>query len=196
MQTIEQRHVLRMLEKSLARELELEKKLIGLKQNEKDLNLKIRLTEQVAFNMEEVAGVAWSSFLEAENTTKVLMEISKEMVGRLQIYQFNLNGSTKREEEMKCTLRDCITRQIAIGKLNRSISQLIANNSELSHLREQVKMLEEKLNETESQLNEANASSETSQQKLKEMEGEIQSLRENIYNAESRAESVETKLRI
>ncbi|KAL2519212.1 WPP domain-interacting tail-anchored protein 2 [Abeliophyllum distichum] len=198
MQTIEQRRVLRMLEKSLARELGLEKKLTGLKQNEEDLKLKIRLTEQVAFNMEEAAEVAWSRFLEAENTAEVLMGISKEMVGSLQIYQFNLNGSTKREEEMKSKLQDCITqlndKEIAIGKLNRSVSQLIADNSEVTHLREQVKMLEEKLNETESQLNEANTSSETSQQILKEMEGEIQSLRENIYDAESRAESAETKV--
>ncbi|CAA2977477.1 WPP domain-interacting tail-anchored protein 2 isoform X2 [Olea europaea var. sylvestris] len=197
-QTIEQRHILRMLEKSLAREMELEKKLTGLKQNEEDLKLKIRLTEQVAVYMEEAAEGAWSRFLEADNTAEVLMGISKEMVGKLQIVQFNLNGSNKREEEMKSKLRDCINqlndKEIAIGKLNSSISQLIADNSEVTHLREQVKMLEEKLNGTESQLKEANASSEANQQKLKEMEGEIQSLKENIHNAESRAESAETKV--
>ncbi|CAI9785322.1 unnamed protein product [Fraxinus pennsylvanica] len=198
MQTVEQRRVLRMLEKSLARELGLEKKLTGLKQNEEDLKLKIRLTEQVAVCMEEAAEVAWSRFLEAENTAEVLMGISKEMVGRLQIVWINLNGSTKREEEIKSQLQDCINqlndKEIAIGKLNSSISQLIADNSEVTRVREQVKMLEEKLNKTESLLKEANASSETSQQKLKEMERESQSLRENIHDMESRAESAETKV--
>ncbi|CAI9756134.1 unnamed protein product [Fraxinus pennsylvanica] len=198
MQKIEQRRVLRMLENSLAGELELEKKLTELKQNEEDLKLKIRLTEQVAVYLEEAAEGAWSRFLEADNTAEVLMGISKEMVGKLQIVQLNLNGSTKREEEMKSTLRDCINqlndKEFAIGKLNSSISHLIADNSEVTHLREHVKMLEKKLNKTESQLKEANASSETSQQKLKEMEGEIQSLKENIYDTGSRAESAVTKV--
>ncbi|CAA2967179.1 Hypothetical predicted protein [Olea europaea subsp. europaea] len=198
MQTMEQRRVLRMLEKSLARELGLEKKLTGLKQNEEDLKLKIRLTEQVAVRMEEAAEAAWSRFLEAENTAEVLTGISKEMAGRLQIVRFNLNGSTNKEEEMKSKLQDCIDqlndKEFAIGKLNSSISQLIADNSEVTHVREQFNMLGEKLNETESQLKKANASSETSQLKLKEMEGEIQSLRETIYDAESRAESAETKV--
>ena len=48
LQTAEQRHVLRMLEKSLAWELDFEKKLTALKQNEEDLKLKLQLTEQVS----------------------------------------------------------------------------------------------------------------------------------------------------
>lgn len=107
--TVEQkRHILRMLEKSLGRELYLEKKLSEFKQNEEDLKLKLHLTEQVAFCMEEAAEVVWGRFLEAENTSEVLMGISKEMVGRLQINQFNKNGSMKQEDEAKWKLLDCM----------------------------------------------------------------------------------------
>ncbi|KAI3452946.1 hypothetical protein Pfo_009609 [Paulownia fortunei] len=196
-QTIEQRRMFRMLEKSLARELELEKKLTELKQNEEDLNLKIRLIEQVAVCMEEAAEVAWGRFLEADNTAEVLMGISKDLLGKLQIAHFNLSSSTKREEEINCKLQDFIkqlnAKETSIQKLNSSIAQLVTDNAEVTGLREKIQMVEEKLKTTESRLEEANASNEMSQEQLKEMEGEIESLREKIYAAESRAESAEQK---
>lgn len=198
MQTVEQRHVLRMLEKSLARELELEKKLTELKQNEEDLKLKLRLTEQVAFCMEEAAEVVWGRFLEAENAAEVLMGTSKELVGRLQIFQFNRNGSVQREDVIRSQLQDCLeqlnVKETAIQKLNGSIAQLIIDNSEVSTLREQVKLLEVQLREAESQLKKANASYKASQDQLGEMDSIIESLKENVDAAESRAESAETKI--
>ncbi|KAM7487549.1 hypothetical protein LguiB_025033 [Lonicera macranthoides] len=198
MQTVEQRHVLRMLEKSLARELELEKKLTELKQNEEDLKLKLRLTEQVAFCMEEAAEVVWGRFLEAENAAEVLMGTSKELVGRLQIFQFNRNGSVQREDVIRSQLQDCLeqlnVKETAIQKLNGSIAQLIIDNSEVSTLREQVKLLEVQLREAESQLKKANASYEAGQDQLGEMDGIIESLKENVDAAESRAENAETKI--
>ena len=97
----QQRHILRVLDKSLERELDLEKKLLEIKQSEEELKLKIRLTEQVGFCMEEAAGAIYGRFLEDENLAEVLMGISKELVGRLQIVQFNLNGSIQREAEAK-----------------------------------------------------------------------------------------------
>ncbi|KAI3467193.1 hypothetical protein Pfo_023856 [Paulownia fortunei] len=196
--TVEQRRVIRMLEISLARELELEKKLTEGKQNEEDLKLKIRLIEQVAVCMEEAAEVAWGRFLEADNTAEVLMGISKDMLGKLQIFHFNLSSSTKREEELKSKLQDCINqlneKETSVQKLNSSILHLITDNAKVTGLRERVQILEEKLRETESRLMEANASSETSQQQLKVMEGEIESFRENVYAAESRAGSAEEKV--
>ncbi|KAK6133782.1 hypothetical protein DH2020_032493 [Rehmannia glutinosa] len=163
-QTIDQKGTLRMLEKSLARELELEKELKELKQNEEDLKLKVRLTEQVAVFMEEAAEVAWGRFLEADNTAEVLIGISKDTLGKLHLAHFNLSSSTKNEEEKN-----------------------------LTGLREKVQILEENLKITESKLVGANESNETSQKRLKETEGEIEALREKIYAAESRAESAEEK---
>ncbi|KAK4423650.1 WPP domain-interacting tail-anchored protein 2 [Sesamum alatum] len=194
---IEQRRILRMLEKSLARELELEKKLTELKQNEEDLKLKKRLTEQVAVCMEEAAEVAWGRFLEADNRAEVLMGISKEMLGKLQIVKLNLSSSTKREHELNHKLQDCINqlnvKETSIEKLNCRVAELVADNAEVTGLREKVRTLEEKLKITESKLEEANACNETSRQQLKETEAEIQSLREKIDAAEGRAESAEQK---
>ncbi|KAK6133783.1 hypothetical protein DH2020_032494 [Rehmannia glutinosa] len=196
-QTIDQKGTLRMLEKSLARELELEKELKELKQNEEDLKLKVRLTEQVAVFMEEAAEVAWGRFLEADNTAEVLIGISKDTLGKLHLAHFNLSSSTKNEEEKNRKLQDFINqlnaKETLIQKLNTTNAQLIIDNSEVTGLREKVQILEENLKITESKLVGANESNETSQKRLKETEGEIEALREKIYAAESRAESAEEK---
>lgn len=43
--------------------------------------------------MEEAAEADWRRFIAAESTAKVLMGISKEIVGQLQVvHQFNRNG--------------------------------------------------------------------------------------------------------
>ncbi|KAJ4710672.1 WPP domain-interacting tail-anchored protein [Melia azedarach] len=193
MQTADQKkHILRMLEKSLARELDLEKKNSELDQNEEQLKLKLHHTEQVAFRMEEAAEVVWGRFLEAENASEVLMGISKELLGRFQIVQFNLNGSLKREAQLKSKLEDCIeqlkAKDIALQKLEST------KNSEVLTLKEKVKSLEEKLKESEIQLQNANVSYEASQEQLNEMENFIETLKESIYEAESRAESAEAKV--
>ncbi|XAR65334.1 hypothetical protein NMG60_11009422 [Bertholletia excelsa] len=199
MQTVEQkRHILRMLEKSLGRELDLEKKLSESKQNQEDMIRKQRLTEQVAFCMEEAAQVVWGRFLEADNAAEVLMGISKELVGELQTAQFNINASKKREDETKWKLLECMEqlkdREIALEKLENSIAELITDNSEVCTLREKVELLEEQLKESDTQLKNVNCSNEAKEQQLREMENIIGSLRENIYVAESRAESAEVKI--
>ncbi|KAF9600798.1 hypothetical protein IFM89_012537 [Coptis chinensis] len=86
MQTTEQqKHILRMLEKSLARELDLEKKLSDSRNSEEESNLKLHSAEQEMFCMdEEVEDVLWRLF-EAENAVEILMGISKEIIGHLQI---------------------------------------------------------------------------------------------------------------
>lgn len=195
LQSVEKQHILRMLEKSLARELDFEKKLIETKQNEEDLKLKLRLTEQVALCMEEAAEVIWARFLEAENTAEVLMGISKEMVGRLQVVQFTLDTSINREQDMNCKLQDYAAKlnakDMEIGKL---CSELSAQSSEVATLKANVSLLGEQLRESMSKLEEANTSNETSQEHLVEMESIIESLKETIDVAESRAENAEAKV--
>ncbi|KAL7091171.1 hypothetical protein ACP275_12G089500 [Erythranthe tilingii] len=183
-QTTEQRRVLRMLEISLARELDLEKKLTEVKQNEEDLTLKIGLLEKVSVCMEEAAEVAWGRFLEADNTSEVLMGISKEMLGKFQVFNFNLISSNKREQELKSEIQDCTNR---LNEKETSIKNL---NEEVTVLREKA----QKLEETESRLENVNALTEKSQQQLRAMESEIESLKENLYAAESRAVGAEEKV--
>ncbi|KAH1031541.1 hypothetical protein J1N35_043715 [Gossypium stocksii] len=194
----QQRQILRMLDKSLARELELENKLLESRQNEESLKLKLHHTEQVALRMEEAAEVVWGRFLEAENAAEVLMGISKELLGRLQIVQFNMNGSIQREAELKSKLEGCIeelnAKDIALEKLEISNVEHAAKASEVFTLRKNMKLLEEQLKESEIRLKNAMASNETSQEHLHEMETVIDSLKVSIYEAESRAESAEAKV--
>ncbi|KAL7603909.1 hypothetical protein Lser_V15G15240 [Lactuca serriola] len=198
LQTIDKVHVLRMLEKSLSRELDLEKKLTESKQNEEDLKLKLRLTEQVAFIMEEAAEVVWGRFLEAENASVVLMGVSRDLVARHQLIQFNLNGVNHREDGFRLKLENCIkllnTKDASIEKLNSRITQLVADNLEVSTLREKLKSLEEKVNESESNLKKANSTNESIQERVREMENMIESLKDNLYTAETRAETAEGKV--
>ncbi|XP_031278998.1 WPP domain-interacting tail-anchored protein 2 isoform X1 [Pistacia vera] len=193
-----QRHILRMLEKSLARELDLEKKISEFKQNEEQLKLKLHHTEELSFRMEEAAEVVWGRFVEAENSAEVLMGISKELLGRLQIFQFNLNGSLQREAEIKTKFEDCIgqlkAKDFALQKLESSNAEHSTESCEVLTLKEKVKSLEEQLKESEIRLMNVNASYEASQEQLEEMENIIESLKENIYEAESRAESAEAKV--
>lgn len=197
-QTVEQRRTLRMLEKSLERELDLEKKLTVLKQNEDDLKLKLRLTEQVALCMEEGAEVIWGRFLESENAAEVLMGISREMVSRLQIVNFNLNGSLQRERDFKLKIDNCIgqvnAKDITIENLNSSIKQLTAENAEVSSLRDRLKILEDKLKESESKLLKANELNEVSEERLKELECVVESQKEDIDIAEHKSENAEEKV--
>ncbi|XP_073280870.1 WPP domain-interacting tail-anchored protein 2 [Primulina huaijiensis] len=197
-QTVEQRRIFKMLEKSLMGEQELEKELIKSKQNEEDLNLKTRLIEQVSVCMEEAAEVAWGRFLEADNTAEVLMGIAKEMLGKLQVLQLNLGNSIRREEETKSKLQDCInqlnSKEISIQRLDSNVATLLADNAEATRLRNRVKILEGKLDEAESRLKEGDLSNEMSQQKLKEMEEEMESLKESIYDSETRAERAKEKI--
>ncbi|XP_049403368.1 WPP domain-interacting tail-anchored protein 2 [Solanum stenotomum] len=197
-QTVEQRRILRMLEKSLERELDLEKKLTLHKQNEDDLKLKLRLTEQVALCMEEGAEVIWGRFLESENAAEVLMGISREMVSRLQVVNFNLNGSLQREKDFTLKIDNCIgqinAKDITIQNLNSNNKHLAVENTEVSSLRDKLKLSEDKLKESESKLLKANELNEVSEERLKELECIVESQKEDIDIAEHKAENAEEKV--
>lgn len=174
MQTADQqRNVLRMLEKSLAKEMELEKKLSESRNTEYELGMKLYSSEQDVVYMEEVIEDAYSRWLEAENASEVFKGMSKEMSGKLQILQFNLSGSFKRADDLKSELVDSKERleakECALHKLDSSNARLhdflmaqteglkeslkvaeeklILSNTENSTLSEKVSSLEEQLNE-------------------------------------------------
>ncbi|CAI0544768.1 unnamed protein product [Linum tenue] len=192
------RRVLRMLENSLTRELDLEKKLSESKQSEEQLKLKLHYTEQVVFRMEEAAEVVLGRFLEAENAAEVLMGISKELVGHLQIIQFNLNGSFQRESELRSKLQDSIqqldAKDVALKKLEISLAEHIAKSAEVPLMKDKVKSLEEQVKKFELNLKTANTVHEEDQVQLVEMDNLVESLRENIFEAETRAENAEAKV--
>ncbi|MED6112624.1 hypothetical protein PIB30_063257 [Stylosanthes scabra] len=195
---VEQRkYLLQMLEKSLMRELDLEKKLVELRKNE-ELKLKLHYTEQVAFRMEEAAEVVWGRFLEADNAVEVLMGISKGLMGRLQLTEFNLNGFIHRENELKSKVHDLMeqgkAKDAAIEKLERCNAENMQLKSDVLALREKVKLREEEQRDFELRLNSVIAENETSQEQLIELENLVVSLKESVDIAENRAETAEAKV--
>ncbi|CAH8327086.1 unnamed protein product [Eruca vesicaria subsp. sativa] len=192
------KNALRMLEKSLSRELELEKKLMEFQQNEEELKLKLHYTEEVSSRMEEAAEYIWGQFLEAENSSEVLMGISKELVNRLQIFQLSQNGSAQRESELKAKLEDLIVqlqgKDLMVQKLEGTIQENQEMVSDVLTLREQVKSAEEKLEKAEIELRSVNASKEEALLHLSDMENANESIKEDLFEAESRAESGEAKI--
>ncbi|KAJ4977801.1 hypothetical protein NE237_008581 [Protea cynaroides] len=207
-QTAEQkRHILRMLEKSLARELDLEKKLSESRQNEEELKLMLYSMEHEEFCREEAEDIVWERLLEAENTAEILMGISKEMMSRVQIVQFNLNNSIQREIEVDSKLKDSIeqlsAKESAFQKLESSSIELdnflldqasnlkaslkeaedkyILANSEAFTLREKVNSLEEQLKESEVKLQNVKASLEGTQEEKSVLDSERSEM-ENVIN--------------
>ncbi|KAH0907527.1 hypothetical protein HID58_039354 [Brassica napus] len=220
MQTADQqRNVLRMLEKSLAKEMELEKKLSESRNSEYQLEIKLYSSEQDVLYMEEVIEDAYSRWLEAENSSEVFKGMLKEMSGKLQILKFNLSGSFKRETNLKSELVD---KESALHKLDSSNGRLgdflmaqteglkeslreaeeklILLSTENSTLSEKVSSLEEQLNETtdlervNEDLKEKLARAEEAESKCRKLEEELGSFRAKGYTPE-KLESLEKHLR-
>ncbi|KAG5535250.1 hypothetical protein RHGRI_023136 [Rhododendron griersonianum] len=181
MQTAEQqRHFLRMYEKSLARELDLEKKVGESKQSEEEMKFRLYSSEQDVFYMEEEAAVVWERLFEAENAAEVLMGISKETLGQLQIAKFNLNGSVQREKNLRLELQESLEKLKAKDHVTQKLEdKLTLADSEASTLRKKVSSLEKHLKESE----------------LKIEKG-VEDLKEKNSSAESRAESAEAKCKL
>ncbi|OVA10263.1 hypothetical protein BVC80_1245g9 [Macleaya cordata] len=206
MQTAEQqRHILRMLEKSLARELDMEKKLSDSRNSEEEMKRKLNSAVHELFFIEEAAEVSSGRLFEAENAAVALMGISKELMGRLQILQFNLNSSVQREEKMRYELEKSMeqlkTKESALQKLEMSSSEVdksllaqtntskaslkeaedkyILADSEAVTLREKVHSLEEKVKESEIELQNAKASMEENEEHNNELCAEITEM-ENV----------------
>ncbi|KAL0888127.1 hypothetical protein Bca101_012110 [Brassica carinata] len=211
MQTADQqRNVLRMLEKSLAKEMELEKKLSESRNAEYQLEIKLYSSEQDVLYMEEVIEDAYSRWLEAENASEVFKGMLKEMSGKLQILKFNLSGSFKREDNLKSELVDTNERleakESALHKLDSSNGRLgdflmaqteglkeslreaeeklILLNTENSTLSEKVSSLEEQLNE------DGDAASAA---QITDLERSNEDLKDKLAKTEARADEAESK---
>lgn len=193
MQTAEQqRDILRMLEKSLARELDLDKKVAESRQLEEELKHRLHSLQQEVCFLEEEEAAVWEKLFEAENAAEILKGISRELRGQLQISQFSLNGSMQREGQLKSRLqgstREVEDKEDALLKLENSSAELhdflvqqtnnlkaslreaedklILSNSEAFTLREKVSSLEKQLKESEFQLMNTKASLDRNEEQL------------------------------
>lgn len=186
MQTAEhQRQVLQMLEKSLANELDLEKKLSESKQREEELKLRF---QQQLFCLEIELEDACERLFAAENATEVLFGVSKELRGKLQRTQFNLNSALQREEDLKSKLKDL--NELLLAK--DSLLQKAENTCE--ELRTKVNSCDKKLKDSDFLLQSATISAEKNfEMKIHEMEAKINDLIEKTSKAEKRAETAEAE---
>ncbi|WCJ25482.1 WPP domain-interacting protein 1 [Euphorbia peplus] len=190
MQTAEQqRHILRMLEKSLAREMDTEKKLTESRQIEEELKNKLLCLEQELFFTEEEVIDVSERWFTAENAAEVLMATSKELLSKTKMIQFNLNGSVQRESELR-------------SKLDKSVEQLGSKEKmgQFEAISERVASLENQLVESDNRLQHAMASADASLEKenmfyatIRDMENVINDLKSKALKAENRADNVEDK---
>ncbi|GLU10872.1 hypothetical protein SLE2022_276510 [Rubroshorea leprosula] len=191
MQTAEeQRHILRMLEKSLAREMDLEKKLAEFRQIEQELKIRLLSSEQEVFCMEEEVTDIYERCFEAENSVEVLKGISKDLLARQQMLHFYLNNSIYRETELRSKL-DGFTEKLEAeehvlrklessnarvndffkaqndslkARLTEAENKLILADSEIFTLREIVSSMENQQKESESKLLHEQAHDESEEQ--------------------------------
>ncbi|CAO2817335.1 unnamed protein product [Amaranthus hypochondriacus] len=178
----QQRHLLKMLEKSLERELELENELKECKQS---LNEIKNASQMKISSAEEATAAAFAYFLEADSASAVLLGISKELIGKLQLYQLQINSSLHRENEMFNKLKKCAHAVQELEKKEAAMQKTAVQNSlEASTLKAKVSALEEQLKASESIIN-GNALGDTSEQH------DIEELEKRIFIAESRAQKAE-----
>ncbi|KAK6129114.1 hypothetical protein DH2020_037150 [Rehmannia glutinosa] len=206
----QQRNILRMLEKSLAREMDLEKKLTESRQTEE--NLKFRMQQEV-FCMEEEAEDMWERLFEAENSAEILLGISKELFGRIQMAQFSINGANQREGELRSKLQD-LTEQLkekdcALQGSESSRTELVEKaksleqklrelESELHHLKdypEQNKVLEGKATEAEKRAEIAEAECKLLRESNMELNKDVNCLKNSIADVTERVEQLDRQLR-
>lgn len=215
----QQRIMLRMLEKSLAREMDLDQKLIVSRETEEDL--KLRLQQEVFF-MEQEAEDMWERLFEAENSTEVLFGVTKELFGRIQMAQLSTNRLIQRESELRSKLDDLseqnkeLTRKASEDEkraeiveaeckmLRKSNTELnkdaIGLKSSISDATNNVEQLESQLKDSETKRLHAVASAEASQEKLvmldctiKDMDDLIRDLKSKVLRAKSQTDSAEDK---
>uniref|UniRef100_A0A1D1YXS7 WPP domain-interacting tail-anchored protein 1 n=1 Tax=Anthurium amnicola TaxID=1678845 RepID=A0A1D1YXS7_9ARAE len=218
----QQRHILQMLEKSLARELDLEKKPSDSRRNEEKVNFKLHLLEHEAYCIEEPMEAIYERLFETENAADILMGTSKQLISRLQILQFNLNGSTQREKEMRSKLQESILKlsdeESALQKMKTSsatldnslaqqanssrvsLKEVVDNyditNSEAVYLWEKMNLLEEKLRESDIQLQQGQVAIETSQDQNSILHSELTKMENVVENLQEKLVIVESKAEI
>jgi len=186
LQTIEQqRNILTMLEKSLAKERDLEKNLYDSREIQEKLNQSMSSLEHELVQAEEETIDVWERLFEADNAHEILMGISKNLLNRLQISHFNLNGLSQRESELQAKLETFVeqlnTRDIILNKIESSTGELnvsligqtngaeanskdaedtqIPSDPEVFALRDKLSLLEKQLKDSEIQLRNVKSSS-------------------------------------
>lgn len=224
MPTVEQqRHILRMLEKSLAREIDLEKNLAELRarQVEEDLKQRLLASERQVYDLEdETANISGRWFTADNNYVVSVRGLSNEVLERIQILQFIINGSVALETRLRPELKNGVDElkesevRPEIGGIESVISDLKEKaenaeakcriltetntelNKELTHLKssvEKVESLERLLKESDLKLQCEIASAEANQEKQSLLYSSIEDMENLIDNLKMKVVNYETR---
>ncbi|KAH7684050.1 Tropomyosin domain-containing protein [Dioscorea alata] len=187
-----QGHIFPLYEKSLVKALDLEKKLTVSRNNEEAFKLKLRFAESELYNLEEFFEMVMGRLFLAENTSELLLNTSKELLGKLWNVQLDLDDPLHHE----CVSRSKLNKIILKSSTGESLSgnhtpisaeldnilTLPVNGlksnlentkdectapSEVFALREKVRSLEEQLRKCEINLHSTKGSAEEIQQQQK-----------------------------
>ncbi|CAM8976182.1 unnamed protein product [Rhodiola kirilowii] len=189
MQTREQQTnvlTLRQLDNSIARELELDMKLKEARQIEEELKLRLHSSCQEASYLEEEATDSWAQYLEAESAAVVLTGISKDLLGQLQMFQFNMNCLTQNRDELRSNQEDLAM-------------QLEKKSAEVNVLRTEVTRLNKNIEDFEVELSAANCRAETAEAQCNVLEETNVKLNEELnhlkHSSSIEKESLEKQLK-
>ncbi|KAF5799880.1 putative WPP domain-interacting tail-anchored protein [Helianthus annuus] len=158
-----QRHILRMLEKSLEREIEFEKRLSESTQIEEALTLRLHASEQEVILAEEETTVTLEKLYDADHSSEILMGISKDLLGKMKTLQTDLKKPASKDQETQKAnmekdnmIKDLKQRlaeaEYRAANAESKIKLLTKTSNELKSSSEKVVMLERKLRDAKTKL--------------------------------------------
>ncbi|KAL8240674.1 hypothetical protein R6Q59_014029 [Mikania micrantha] len=136
------RHVLRLLSKSLEREIDMDKRMSDLIQVEETLTMRLKMLEQEVVYAEEESETTLEKFYEKDHTSEFLMETSKELISKIKMLHFKLNGSIQRESGLKNALLKLEER---VTEEKASTKGIMERETTIKDLRKQVIEAENKV---------------------------------------------------
>lgn len=201
MQAEDQRNVLHMLEQSIARELDFEKKLCDSGDIVEELRMKLHHVEHESYFLEESVEVISERMFAAENASELFLETSKELVDRINIMQSKLSASGRREGDLKSKLEQSLVQLNALecsSEMMQDDSEKNASKeamqsqrlstSEFFTLHHKVQKLEEWLS---TEANEKEQNMPVSE--ISRFENIINDIKDAISKAESRTQNTEAR---
>ncbi|KQK03471.1 WPP domain-interacting tail-anchored protein 1 [Brachypodium distachyon] len=208
-----QRNVLQMLERSIASELDLEKRLCDSGAIVKELEMKLHNVEHESDFLEESAEAISERMFAAENASELFLGISKDLIDRINTIQSHQTASGRREAVLKSKLKQSLVQSNASKGSPEMMKDDSENNatweavqsrrlstSEFFTLQDKVQNLEAWLRESCSQLEWETISTEANEKEqnisLSEIgtfENIIGDIKDAIFKAESRTQNTEAR---
>ncbi|XP_031480508.1 WPP domain-interacting tail-anchored protein 1-like isoform X2 [Nymphaea colorata] len=167
----QQRHILRMLENSLARDIDLERKLCAARHSEEELKFRLHYTEEELFLTERTIEKLLQKAFEAENLAEMLNGNLAEVVGKHQILQLQLHSALRREADLKSSLVEAPKK---LSDKENTLKEKAVRHVELDELASKCTELEAKLNQAEDRCNLANTEIAVLKKKLNTTEQLLQ----------------------